>query len=74
MAKQHTLKKAVTLSGIGLHTGEAATITFNPAPENHGYVFQRTDLEGKPQIIADVDNVSDTSRGTTLTLNKASIS
>ncbi len=74
MAKQHTLKKAVTLSGIGLHTGEAASITFNPAPENHGYVFQRTDLEGKPQIIADVDNVSDTSRGTTLTQNKASIS
>ncbi|MFK7923365.1 MAG: bifunctional UDP-3-O-[3-hydroxymyristoyl] N-acetylglucosamine deacetylase/3-hydroxyacyl-ACP dehydratase [Bacteroidia bacterium] len=74
MAKQHTLKKAVTLSGKGLHTGEAATITFHPAPENHGYVFQRTDLEGKPQIIADVDNVSDTSRGTTLKQNKASIS
>lgn len=73
MAKQHTLKQSVSLSGIGLHTGQTASITFHPAPENHGYVFQRIDLEGIPQIIADVDNVSDTSRGTSLTQNKASI-
>ena len=45
MSKQHTLKSSVSLSGTGLHTGQKVTVTFNPAPENHGYMFQRIDLE-----------------------------
>jgi len=65
-AKQHTLLKSVTLSGIGLHTGKPANMTFLPAPPNHGYKFKRIDLEGMPIIDADVDRVVDTSRGTTL--------
>lgn len=64
--KQCTIKKAVSLTGVGLHTGKKVTITFNPAPENHWYKFQRTDLDGKPVIEADADLVVDTSRGTTL--------
>ncbi|MEX2511794.1 MAG: bifunctional UDP-3-O-[3-hydroxymyristoyl] N-acetylglucosamine deacetylase/3-hydroxyacyl-ACP dehydratase [Cyclobacteriaceae bacterium] len=64
--KQHTIKKQVTLSGVGLHTGIEATMTFVPASPNHGYKFQRLDLEGHPIIDADVDNVVDVSRGTTL--------
>lgn len=64
--KQHTIKKQVTISGVGLHTGIEATITFLPANPNHGYKFQRMDLEGQPIIDADVDNVVDVSRGTTL--------
>jgi UDP-3-O-[3-hydroxymyristoyl] N-acetylglucosamine deacetylase/3-hydroxyacyl-[acyl-carrier-protein] dehydratase len=67
--KQQTIKKAVSLSGVGLHTGANATLTFNPAPENHGIKFQRIDLPGKPIIDADVDNVTDISRGTTLEQN-----
>jgi UDP-3-O-[3-hydroxymyristoyl] N-acetylglucosamine deacetylase/3-hydroxyacyl-[acyl-carrier-protein] dehydratase len=67
--KQQTIKKAVTLSGVGLHTGVNVTLTFNPAPENHGIKFQRIDMPGKPIIDADVDNVTDVSRGTTLEQN-----
>ncbi len=64
--KQTTLKTAVTISGVGLHTGEHVNLTFKPAPENHGYKFQRVDLPNKPVIEADVDNVVSTNRGTTL--------
>jgi UDP-3-O-[3-hydroxymyristoyl] N-acetylglucosamine deacetylase/3-hydroxyacyl-[acyl-carrier-protein] dehydratase len=68
---QQTVKAPITISGIGLHTGEQVTVIINPAPENHGYVFQRTDLEGQPTIKGLVDFVSTTERGTTLTQNDA---
>lgn len=64
--KQHTLKKAITLNGVGLHTGVPVELTFSPAPVGHGYKFQRTDLEGQPVIDADADLVVSTARGTTL--------
>lgn len=67
--KQRTIKQAVSVSGHGLHTGKPVTLTFNPAPENHWYKFQRTDIEGQPIIEADADLVVDTSRGTTLEKN-----
>ncbi|RYE22296.1 MAG: bifunctional UDP-3-O-[3-hydroxymyristoyl] N-acetylglucosamine deacetylase/3-hydroxyacyl-ACP dehydratase [Sphingobacteriales bacterium] len=72
--KQRTITKPVSVSGTGLHTGESVTMTFNPAPENHGYKFRRVDIDGQPVIDADVDNVTDTSRGTTITQNGASVS
>ncbi len=72
--KQTTLKAPVTVTGVGLHTGKQVTMTFKPAPENHGYKFQRIDLEGSPIIEADVDYVTDTSRGTTITHHGASVS
>src|ERR1700733_15103214 len=72
--KQRTIKAPVSVSGTGLHTGENVTMTFHPAPENHGFKFRRVDLEGAPIIDADVDNVTDTSRGTTITQNGASVS
>jgi len=53
--KQRTLKESVLLKGIGLHTGELVNIEICPAPVNHGYKFQRVDLEGQPIINADVD-------------------
>jgi UDP-3-O-[3-hydroxymyristoyl] N-acetylglucosamine deacetylase/3-hydroxyacyl-[acyl-carrier-protein] dehydratase len=65
-AKQRTIKADVTVSGSGLHTGKPVTMTFKAAPENHGYKFKRVDIEGQPIIDADVDNVTDTSRGTTI--------
>lgn len=70
---QKTIRKAVSLKGKGLHTGYDVEITFRPAPVNHGYKFQRIDLEGKPIILASVDNVTDTSRGTTLVENGVEI-
>jgi UDP-3-O-[3-hydroxymyristoyl] N-acetylglucosamine deacetylase / 3-hydroxyacyl-[acyl-carrier-protein] dehydratase len=71
--KQKTIAKPVSLSGIGLHTGLTVTITFNPAPENHGYVFQRIDMENKPTVKAIVENVVDTSRSTVISENGARV-
>jgi len=64
--KQKTLKKSISVSGAGLHTGHIVNLTFNPAPENHGIVFKRTDLHDQPLIEAVADHVSDTNRGTCL--------
>ena len=67
--KQRTIQSQVSVSGVGLHTGKQVNLTFVPAPENHGYKFQRVDLTDNPIIDADVDNVVDTARGTTLEQN-----
>ena len=72
--KQQTIKKSVTLSGVGLHTGVQTTMTFLPAKPNHGIKFQRVDLPGAPIIDADCDNVVDVSRGTTIEQSGARIS
>jgi UDP-3-O-[3-hydroxymyristoyl] N-acetylglucosamine deacetylase/3-hydroxyacyl-[acyl-carrier-protein] dehydratase len=71
--KQRTLAKEVSLSGKGLHSGVDVSVTFKPAPENFGYKFCRTDLPGKPMIDAIADNVTETSRGTTLVQGGASV-
>ena len=64
--KQRTIKNEITISGTGLHTGNSCTMTFKPAPTDHGIRFVRTDIEGQPWVIADIDHVVDISRGTTL--------
>lgn len=74
MNKQKTLKGSFTLYGKGLHTGLSLTVTFNPAPENHGYKIQRIDLEDAPIIEAIAENVVDTSRGTVLAKGDARVS
>lgn len=71
--KQKTIKSAITVSGVGLHTGAKVNLTYKPAPENHGYKFQRIDLEGKPIVEAALENVVDTIRNTNLEKNGASI-
>ena len=71
--KQRTIAKEISLKGKGLHSGINVTITFKPAPANHGYKFCRTDLPGKPVIDALAEHVTDTSRGTTLSHNNASV-
>lgn len=63
---QSTIKKSVSISGTGLHTGKEVTLTFNPAEEGHGIVFRRTDLEGEPLVHAQCKFVVDTHRGTTI--------
>ncbi|MFH1005508.1 MAG: bifunctional UDP-3-O-[3-hydroxymyristoyl] N-acetylglucosamine deacetylase/3-hydroxyacyl-ACP dehydratase [Bacteroidota bacterium] len=71
--KQRTIKIPVTISGVGLHTGEKVSLTFKPAPENHGYKFQRMDLPNNPVVDADIDYVVTTERGTSLEKNGARI-
>ncbi|MDV7188349.1 bifunctional UDP-3-O-[3-hydroxymyristoyl] N-acetylglucosamine deacetylase/3-hydroxyacyl-ACP dehydratase [Lutibacter sp. TH_r2] len=71
--KQKTIKNEVTLSGVGLHTGNKVTMTFKPAPINHGYAFVRVDLEGEPVIEALSDYVVNTQRGTNLDKRGVSI-
>ena len=66
MAKQRTIANEVTLTGVGLHTGEKVTMKFVPATENHGFAFKRVDLEGEPIIEADANYVVNTQRGTNL--------
>ncbi len=61
-----TIKKKISMSGVGLHTGVQTTMTFKPAPENYGIRFRRVDLPDSPEIPALVDYVVDLRRGTTL--------
>ena len=67
--KQKTIQNEISLSGVGLHTGNNVTLTFKPAPENHGFAFVRVDLEGKPTIEAKAEYVVNTQRGTNLEKN-----
>jgi UDP-3-O-[3-hydroxymyristoyl] N-acetylglucosamine deacetylase/3-hydroxyacyl-[acyl-carrier-protein] dehydratase len=71
---QHTIKSEITISGAGIHTGQAVTMRLKPAEPNTGIIFQRVDLKGKPTIKADVDNVIETNRSTTLEQNNARVS
>ena len=71
--KQRTLASSVQINGIGLHTGEKVQMEICPAPENHGYKFQRIDIENQPIVNADVDLVVSTERGTTLEKNGVKI-
>jgi len=71
--QQHTIGKSVSISGVGLHTGNRSTLTFLPAPSNSGIVFRRVDLPHKPEVKADIDNVVDISRGTTIQKGEARV-
>ena len=66
---QRTIAKEASCVGIGLHTGVESKITFKPAPEDFGIRFKRMDVEGCPEIKADIDHVVDISRGTTIEEN-----
>jgi len=71
LEKQHTITKSVSISGAGLHTGNPSNLTFHPAPPNTGIIFKRIDLPDSPQVKADIDNVIDISRGTTIAKGEA---
>ena len=66
---QRTIAKETSCVGIGLHTGVESKITFKPAPEDFGIRFKRMDVEGCPEIKADIDHVVNISRGTTIEEN-----
>jgi UDP-3-O-[3-hydroxymyristoyl] N-acetylglucosamine deacetylase/3-hydroxyacyl-[acyl-carrier-protein] dehydratase len=63
---QKTLSESIKLEGVGLHTGEQIEITLNPAPENTGVKFIRTDLDPQVEILALANFVTRTDRGTSL--------
>ena len=71
--KQRTVKAAVSFTGVGLHTGNTCTMTFKPAPPDSGVKFVRTDLEGQPWVMADIDHVVELARGTTLQHGEAKV-
>ncbi|MBS1517972.1 MAG: bifunctional UDP-3-O-[3-hydroxymyristoyl] N-acetylglucosamine deacetylase/3-hydroxyacyl-ACP dehydratase [Bacteroidetes bacterium] len=73
LEKQRTIKTEISMSGVGLHTGNKSNMTFKPAPENYGVKFKRTDLPDSPEIPADIDHVIDISRGTTIAKNGAEV-
>jgi UDP-3-O-[3-hydroxymyristoyl] N-acetylglucosamine deacetylase/3-hydroxyacyl-[acyl-carrier-protein] dehydratase len=68
LKRQRTIKKPASISGIGLHTGNPCSLTFRPAPENHGIKFKRLDVADSPLIPALIENVVDISRGTIIGL------
>jgi UDP-3-O-[3-hydroxymyristoyl] N-acetylglucosamine deacetylase/3-hydroxyacyl-[acyl-carrier-protein] dehydratase len=71
--KQRTVAQPISLTGRGLHSGIEVKVTINPAPENHGYQFKRTDIEGNPIIRALAEYVKITERSTTIVDKGASI-
>ena len=70
--KQRTLGGERILEGIGVHTGESATLTMKPA-DSGGLRFRRVDLEGQPEIPADLDHVVGTDLGTSLGAGDATV-
>ena len=70
---QRTIGNQTSCVGVGLHTGVESKITFKPASDNFGIRFKRMDVEGCPEIRADIDHVVDISRGTTIEENGVKI-
>lgn len=71
--KQTTLSNAFEVSGIGLHTAKMVNVVIKPAEANQGFRFIRTDLDGHPVILADVNKVISTNRGTTIASQGVSV-
>ena len=71
---QHTLASEVTINGVGIHTGQTVVMVLKPAEPNTGIIFHRVDLPNKPIVKADVDNVVETTRSTTIEANGARVS
>ena len=68
---QHTLSETFSVTGVGVHSGAAATLTVHAAPVNNGITFIRTDITDRDNVIAArFDSVTDT-RLCTVLANKA---
>lgn len=68
---QQTIKKAISFSGVGLHTGRHVNVRVLPADEDTGIVFVRKDIPGSIPIKAEALNVIATSYSTTLGIDKS---
>ncbi|MDD5299639.1 MAG: UDP-3-O-acyl-N-acetylglucosamine deacetylase [Gallionella sp.] len=69
MVKQRTLKNSVSVTGVGLHSGEKVTLGLRPAPVNSGIVFRRVDTKPVEEICARAELVRDTRLSTCLEQN-----
>ncbi|MDQ6610153.1 MAG: bifunctional UDP-3-O-[3-hydroxymyristoyl] N-acetylglucosamine deacetylase/3-hydroxyacyl-ACP dehydratase, partial [Bacteroidota bacterium] len=70
---QQTIASEASISGVGIHSGQTVDIHLKPAQPNTGIVFKRVDITGSPSVKADVDNVVDTTRSTTIEANGARV-
>lgn len=70
---QQTLKNSYFFEGKGLHTGTYAHMKVLPAPADTGIRFYRMDLENQPEVPALAENVTNTSRSTTISVGKAQV-
>jgi len=59
---QQTVAEAVAVEGRGLMSGSPVTLTIEPAPTNHGLVFERVDLNPSVQIPALIEQCVDRPR------------
>ncbi len=66
MIFQRTIKNAVTVTGVGLHSGCRVNLTLKPAKADQGIVFVRTDLPGQPHIKCHPFLINDTRLSSTL--------
>jgi len=73
MLHQRTLAKPISAAGVGLHSGQRVEMTIRPASEDKGICFRRLDINPIQEIQASAHNVSETTMGTTITQNNASI-
>ena len=71
--QQQTLAKPASYSGVGLHSGNKVSMTLLPAPPNSGVIFRRVDLDSRSEIPAQVGNVAETDRSTTLSRGNAKV-
>lgn len=60
MVRQRTLKSSVSVTGVGLHSGEKVTLTLRPGAANSGIVFRRVDVKPVCEMRARADLVHDT--------------
>ncbi|MEC8989142.1 MAG: UDP-3-O-acyl-N-acetylglucosamine deacetylase, partial [Verrucomicrobiota bacterium] len=71
--QQQTLARPASFSGIGLHSGNRVSMTLLPAPSNSGVIFRRVDLDSCAEIPAQIGNVAETDRSTTLSKGNAKV-
>jgi UDP-3-O-[3-hydroxymyristoyl] N-acetylglucosamine deacetylase len=74
MLFQSTVAKPLTISGIGLHTGEKITMNLRPAEADAGVIFYRQDGDRRVAIEARSANVIDTRMATVLGKDGLSVS
>ena len=74
MLKQRTLKKKISTTGVGLHTGVKVTLTIRPAAPDTGIVFRRVDLTPMVDIPARALHVTDTRLSTLIESGGAKVS
>lgn len=71
--KQRTILREVSISGVGLHTGQKVHLVFKPAGVDHGIVFRRVDIYGKPEFKPEIEKVTELVRSTTIASGHAKI-